>query len=548
MRTLRRTMAGLVLAAVATAAPAGTDADSALRTRVQQLLEMMTTGDAASRDTATAELVKLGRAAVPHVPRFAYLLRDRTGRDVVAAALAKIGLDDSIALVMAYPSNWPEKSRQDVTDLLAALRTLRDPKLSTVVELAPAAASVAARVPPEAEFAIDDRLPSSLAWGEFPVKKTKGSIQVDGDGGGTRFETVEADRPRCLRVGPRKRPILVYARLDRWYAASGSVLVGKLRAEDVELWDADLDGTFTGPRDRVRIGDGAYQPIPASGLVFASGGVATMTIRATATGATATFAPEPLPPDLGDWTVRTLDVMNEWRRGVGLAPVLVNLTRSAACEKHVDYWRLNGFSGHDEAVGRQGYTAEGALAGRKSSVWETSEAAKLARVITATVLHRATCLGPSDEGLGVGIGAGSCLWGGDVDMSEHGAPLLVPGPGQEDAPVACEPEKPPPDRDANFYGPAHGYPVAVVWAGVWEDVRAAKIELFLVGPGGASEAVAGESFTPEKPYSGKGRALETGAATFVAAKPLERRRTYVARFRVERYGGPIELSWSFTTR
>ena len=548
MRILRRTAAGLVLLAASAAAPGGTDADTALRTRVQQLVEMMATGDASSRDAASAELVKLGRTAIPHLPRFAHLLREPAGRDVVAAALAKIGLEDSIALLQAYPSNWPEKGKQDVTDLIAALRARRDPKLATVVELAPAQASVAGRVPPDAEIAIDDRLPSSFAWGEFPVKKGKAAVQVDVDGNGVRLETVEADRPRCLRVGPRKRPILVYARLDRWYAASGSVLLGKLRAEDVELWDADLDGTFTGPRDRLRIGDGAYQPIPANGLVFTSGGLATMTIRATAGGATATFVPEPLPPDLGDWTLRALDVTNSWRRGVGLAPVLVNLARSAACEKHVEYWKLNGFSGHDESSGRPGYTAEGALAGRKSSVWDTAEAQKLARVITATVLHRATPLGRAEEGLGVAIGSGSCLWGGDLDSSGRDTPVLVPGPGQEDVPLLCEPEQPPPDRDTTFYGVPRGYPVAAVWGGVWDDVHSARIELFTVGAGGAIDPVEGEQYVPERPYTGKGRAMETGSATFVASKALEHHRTYVARFRADRAGGPVDLTWSFTTK
>jgi len=548
MRILRRTMAGLLLLAVAAAAPAGTDGDATLRARVQELVEMMVTGDAASRDAASAELVTLGRAAVPHVARFAHLLRDRAGRDVVASALAKIGVEDSIALVMSYPANWPDKGRQDVMDLLAALRALRDPKLATVVELAPSVAAVAARVPPDAEIAIADRLPSSLAWGDFAVRKGKTSIQVDVDGSGARFETVDADRPRCLRVGPRKRPILVYARLGGWYAASGSLLAGKLRAEDVELWDADLDGTFNGPRDRLRVGDGVFQPIPANGLVQTADGLATMTIRATAAGATASFVPEPLPKDVGEWTVRALDVMNTWRRGVGLAPVFVNLARSAMCAKHVDYWRLNGFTGHDEIAGRPGYTAEGATAGKKSSVWDNSEPARLVRVISATVLHRATCLGPSDEGLGIASGSGVCLWGGELDVSENDAPVLVPGAGQEEAPITCEPEKPPPDRDMNFYAVPRGYPVAVVWAGTWDDVLSARIELFLVGAGGATDPVDGALFSPEKPYTSKGHAMETGAASFVATKPLERRRTYVAQFRAYRKSGPVELSWSFTTR
>ena len=76
------------------------------------------------------------------------------------------------------------------------------------------------------------------------------------------------------------------------------MLTGKLRGEDVELWDADLDGTFTGPHDFLRLGDGAYQPIPADGLVTGPLGLATLTLRKTADGATATFVPEPIPPDV----------------------------------------------------------------------------------------------------------------------------------------------------------------------------------------------------------------------------------------------------------
>jgi hypothetical protein len=548
MRNLRQAILAAVLALGAPAARAAPDADTPVRTRVQELVEMIATGDGASRASAADEMAKLGRPAVQHVGRFAYLIRDAAGRDVLAGALARIGVDDSIALLQAYPATSATKGDSPVRELVAALRALRDPKLAVVVELTPAVPQNAARVPPDAAFEIGDTLPGALAWGDFAVKKVKGTIQVDVEGGGARFESVEADRPRALRVGPRKRPILVFWRLDRWYAASASLLSGKQRGEDVELWDADLDGTFTGPKDFVRLGDGAFQRIDEGGLVVGAQGLATMSVRATGTGAMVTLVPEPLPPDVGQWTLDALAVVNDWRRSVALPPVLLNLTRCAACAKHVEYWKLNGYSGHDEAPDRPGWCAEGAQAGKKSSVWDTSDGAKLARVITGTVLHRASCLGAVAEGEGISIGAGTCIWGGELDASRRGFPVLVPGPGQDSVAVNCESELPPPDRDANFFAAPHGYPVAVVWKGAWSDAKNARIDLFSTVAGASPESVAGELFSPEHPYSDKRRPIETGAVTFVAAKPLERRRAYVARFRCDRDAGPVEFVWTFMTR
>jgi hypothetical protein len=551
MRRISVAAAGLgagLAAVLAWPAAAAPDADAALRERVRELVEMLATGDESSRALAADELAKLGRAAVPHVGRVAHLLGDAAGRRAAAAALARIGAEDSLALLQAYPAAPSTKDEAARKELVAALRALRDPKLAVVVELAPSVATNAARVPPDAAHAIGDTLPEALAWGEFAVKKSKGAIQVDVEGGGARFENVDADRPRALRVGPRKRPILVFWRLDRWHAASASLLAGKQRGEDVELWDADLDGAFDGPKDFIRFGDGAFQRIEEGGLVLGAQGLATMDVKTTESGALVTLVPEPLPEGTGRWTVDTLAVVNEFRRGAALPPVLLNLARTAACEKHVEYWRLNGYTGHDEASDRPGYTAEGAQAGKKSSVWDTSDGVKLARVIGATVLHRASLLGAAAEGEGIAIGSGTCLWGGELDASRRGFPVLVPGPGEDAAPAICESEQPPPDRDRQYYAPPRGFPVTVLWRGAWNDVKRARLELFAVGPLGAAEPVPGDEFTPEHPYSGKGRQIEIGAATFVAAKPLDRRRAYVARFRCERDTGPVEFTWTFSTK
>jgi hypothetical protein len=549
MGSLRRASSVVVVALAAAAsdgaAEGAPDGGETVRTRVRQLVEMMATGDADSQAAAVDEMAKLGRPAVAEIGRCAHLAEDVGARDALVASLARIGVDDSIALLLAHPSYWPTGREADVRALVAALRARRDAKLAVHVDLRPADGTDAARVPPDAAFEIGDALPGALAWGEFKVRRTKTALQVDVDESGARVESLESDRPRCVRVGPRKRPLLVHRRLDKWFAASGALLCGEVKGEPVELWDADLDGSFAGPRDFVRLGDGAFQRIPDDGLVLGPQGLARMTVRTTDDGARLTLVPEPTPPDVGAWTLDALATINAWRRSVALPPVLLDLPRSAACEKHVAYWKLNGFTGHDEAPDRAGYTADGAKAGRSSSVWDTMAPERLARVITATVLHRSSALGAACEGLGVAYGPGACIWGGEVSAADRGFPVLVPGPGQVEVQTACEAERPAPDRDGAFYKTPRGYPVAVVWRRAWSDATNARLELFTAG---STEPVPGDLFAPETPYAdGAGRGIVTGAATFVAAQPLARGRSHVARFRCDRASGPVEFTWTFTT-
>lgn len=523
---------------------AASDEGEPLRQRVRELVDMMATGDEGSRVMAADALVALGRGAVEHVPRCAHLVAEPAARDVLAGALARIGADDAIAILVGN-SFGTQAERAATLALAGAVRATRDPRAVETVDLVPAPGPDPVRIPPDLEHEIGDALPAALAWDAFPVRRAKDALQVTLAPESGRTETVEAARPRVLRVGPHKRPILVYRRLDRWYAASGSLLAGRCRGEAVELWDADLDGWFAGAADRVRIGDGAYQPLPADGLVQGPGGLATMSVRTTEQGASVAFAPEPLPREPGEAALDAVAALNRWRRGVGLPPALVNLPRSADCALHVEYWRRNGFSAHEEVRGRPGYTTAGALAGRRSSVSERGDAGEVVRVFAATVLHRASCLGSAAEGVGIAAGSGTALWGGDVDFAARGFPLLVPGPGQE-APASCEPEVPPPDRDPRFYAQPRGYPVSVVWRGAWSDVADARIELFTVAPSGAATPVPGTLFTPEEPYWRAGRSMELGSATFVADRPLARGPTYVARFTAKRGEAEAGFTWSFS--
>ena len=101
----RLVLAPLLVVLLAASSGASPDADgAALRTRVQQLVEMMATGDAGSKASAADQLVRLGLPAVREVSRFAHVFAKAEDRDFVAAALARIGVDQSIALILAHPA------------------------------------------------------------------------------------------------------------------------------------------------------------------------------------------------------------------------------------------------------------------------------------------------------------------------------------------------------------------------------------------------------------------------------------------------------------
>lgn len=253
---------------------------------------------------------------------------------------------------------------------------------------------------------------------------------------------------------------------------------------------------------------------------------------------------EPDPPELDPVLLRTIAALNAWRRGIGLQALFIDLPRSRDCQAHTEYWRLNGYSGHDESPSAKGYSKGGARAGRHGSVSEDPRPDRTVLRIGRTILHRETSLGQSRYGLGVGYGVGSCLWGGALGTRKRGFPILVPSPGQKNVPTTCVSEEPVPSRDPGFYESPRGYAVAVWYAGLYRDLRNARIELYRVD--GDEEPLSGDLFSAEQPYR---PAFSAKPMTcFVADRALDRETRYCARFTATAGDRPIDFSWTFETK
>ena len=67
---------------------------------------------------------------------------------------------------------------------------------------------------------------------------------------------------------------------------------------------------------------------------------------------------------LGAWTF-----VNAFRHPLGLLPKFLVLPHGEMCQKHVECWRRNGFTGHDEDASKPGFGEEGEEAGHSSTAW-----------------------------------------------------------------------------------------------------------------------------------------------------------------------------------
>jgi hypothetical protein len=89
---------------------------------------------------------------------------------------------------------------------------------------------------------------------------------------------------------------------------------------------------------------------------------------------------------------RAVQMLNEWRALVGVAPVVENPAETEGCRAHADYYRLTHGMGHDEQEG-PGYTAAG-YAAAASSVLAYEGAADGPYTWEGAVYHRGDLLNP----------------------------------------------------------------------------------------------------------------------------------------------------------
>lgn len=504
---------------------------------LEATLHQLQTGDEKVRQRAARVLAELPAAEFARVaPELASLFQIEAG-DALVDALSRRDVDSVIGSLEGIKPQWRTHE--------AAMHELYDRLRERPEELAwkPDALKAVDVVPPE--------LMHSFATDE-PILVGTSVVQPSPQGRGLAFEAlgckvepkrVRADRATLLRITPTDfgEPTALWIVSDGGAWSYGPAAVGRVSPPggSVEVLDVDLDGRFDGEADLVRCDEGAFRPF--DGRVW-TGGEAYLAERSETGARLIRLAPT---PDGGRGSIAAWKRVNEWRTEVGLPPLRLDLERCRACSRHVDYWRANGFSGHDQDPRKPEYSREGALAGRSSSVMAAGTAAELVDRIHPTILHRITLLGRVRGGMGAAETPGSLIWASRPDAKPLGRPILVPAPGQSSVPHLVLSEAPVPDHDPNYYDKPHGYPVSVTLSGLsgpWTETQ-----LTLVDVEEPDTPLPGRIFSPEQPYS-RSRAGNYDTVYFVAKRALPANRRLRATFTALRGGEPYRYEWEFRTK
>jgi hypothetical protein len=512
------------------------------------LVAGLSSADPAVRKRASADLARAGPGALRGLLREVPLTGGAEAEAALLEGLDGWGPDMALAMLLAERSSYAFRYEPEVGQLMAALRKRRPPPAGArSLTLAPGVLEDPERVPPLLASVVTDAL--VLPGLESPVPARAGptelALDLARDGG---FATkVLAAKPAVvtLATGARTRAVLLWYRLDAWFAAPADLRTGAWGAEPVAVLDVEGDARFDGPADLVRFGDGAFRPLEDGDVALVGDVLVRFQVKSVGPTTHVDGAPEPQLPGVPAGVKEGIVALNRWRKSLGLAPHHLDLPRSQKCQAHVDYWRQNGFTGHAEEPGKPGYSEGGAEAGRSSTAWPVLGPADTVRTIAATILHRVNTLGEAREGYGIGTGAGTALWGGSPNNGHKRHPTCAPGPAQKDVPLTVEAEIPDPQGLGAFYTRPRGYPVTLMWGTrltAWTEPR---IQVFALGPKPIS--LDGVVFAPGAAYLEKDPAND-GALVFVPDQPLATKRTYLARVVATEKGKPVRLEWVFRTK
>ena len=466
------------------------------------------------------------------------------GRAEVTTALARLS--------QAAGSRAAAKRYDDLAALLAGVAAgTADGGVPATLALVPARLDDWTLVPFAVERPIEGRLPPDLVPGVFIASPEGGLLKVDTDGDSKTDVVLAPGAARVVEAGPpdHRVAVLVYGKGGTWWCSSTSLLRGGGGSSVVELLDVDLDGRFDGPRDQVRVGDGAFGPAgDAHRLALED---RTVAWRVVVEGGARHLAltPEPAPAGIEAEAAAVIAAVNRRRRGIGLPPVRADADHCDACKSHAIYLQKNegsaetaGLGAHLEQAGKPGYTPEGAIAGANSVLSGATDADAAVEEFAATMLHGKALWGPGTRGFGAGIapgrGGATVLWGEDPGLVSNGVPLVVPAPGQRRVPLRGHAEVPEPDQPPGWYGSPRGFPVSAFTTGL--NLRDVKVRLFLSD---GKTPVPGRLWTDDAPIHPGFH----GGAFFMPAAPLEPRQSYVAVVSGKGAQGEASWTWAFRT-
>jgi hypothetical protein len=240
-----------------------------------------------------------------------------------------------------------------------------------------------------------------------------------------------------------------------------------------------------------------------------------------------------------------LQAWNRLRLRSGLPPVFLDpdLTRGAMLHaKYMDRWGM----GHDEDAAKEGYTAEGAKAGKNSSVGPAPAENEIVSCY-GSLYHRLMLFHPDLRRVGIGVGERFSALDG-LSAREPRAwtwPILIPAPGNDVVPLAFSGEKPAPHPDVLTSLERQkeaGFPITLTFPDT--KVTGAAAELRVGGPEGPLVDVLVSS--PEKPAN-PAQPANFRSICVIPVHRLAPATTYDVTVRYRRDGKDAVRRWSFRT-
>ncbi|MEK7469056.1 MAG: CAP domain-containing protein [Planctomycetota bacterium] len=259
-------------------------------------------------------------------------------------------------------------------------------------------------------------------------------------------------------------------------------------------------------------------------------------------------------PPLPEADAKALEKINAVRKLAGVGPVTIDAKMSAGCSshaayllKHYDAMMKAGTSMHSEDPKLEGYTKEGAAAGKASDIHYV-EPAEAVDGFMASLYHRIPLLNADLQKIGLGYvkGTANPPWVCCVDVLSGLPPLteekakvvMYPADGQKDVPLDFGGERPTPipdDPDQKA-----GFPVTATFR---EIVKVTDATATLKDAAGVEVPV--WLSTPEKTVQPQGQRNTIG---LIAKDPLKPATTYTVTVDAKVDGKAWKKAWKFTTR
>lgn len=415
-------------------------------------------------------------------------------------------------------------------------------------------------VPLFAEHLVLEEIPASLTGKAIPVgtddKRSDKRLDVDTDADGkidrrvTRAEVVDvAGRSGSV-------PVLLYPKVDGWYACAGRAFRGKIGRATILFLDRDLDGELCAGKDLVRIGDGAFGLHQKGRLLWTGTHVIRYEIVREKEHLVLEWH-EPAAARIKDAKIRkAFELINGNRNTAGLPALLPDAGTTEACKKHIAYLNrhfavrhdtkvsakeLNG--PHSEDPAKKGYTKAGAMAAQQGSIGQTGNPVDdYDPGLWSTVLHRHALLSRLSSRAGIAYGGHfSITWIRDWYPMTPTEPVFVPAPGQQNVLTHVFHEIPEPEKHPGYYDQPRGFPISVTFLDSWKD---AEIRLLDIKTG---RPIQGDFFSPGKPvHSARPRNMR--ALIFVPDYPLEPKTWYRATLTGKVQGKDRAFHWRFRTK